>query len=207
MARGSTRISARNYRQKGAPAAQHAVFKTYELLEMILLALRPRDILRAAIRVDKSWHSTAASSIPINKKIISSSFTLEQLNKHPERVSAANLVHFDLFWGDVVIIKVNQEELIFVIDRSMQKTFSAQFLKGDEKIPGFSIEDYKRLNGNWAGGLADFPKHALPTAEDDFYSKFEFGLYKFIDPANGKTAEIVEQKRKENVYIWTGFRF
>lgn len=59
-------------------------------------------------------------------------------------------------------------------------------------------EDYKRLDGSWAQVLAAFPKEAGALAKkDSFYSRFEFGVYRFMDPLNGRTAELTEQIFKQ----------
>lgn len=123
MARGSTRTIAKNHRQKGASAAQNSVYQTYELLELIMLDLRPKDIIRAAMRVNKTWHTTINSSVPLNKEIVSSSFVLQHLEKDSDHASAASITHVAIFWAPCSPNKLaRRRSFMLLINRSTRHT-------------------------------------------------------------------------------------
>ena len=177
-----------------SPAAAQAAINTYELLECIIKALPPQDILIAANVVSKTWHHIIATSTAINKQIISSSFLAHQL-KDGGYLRIRDITYLNIYWADVVIKRVKHNEIIYVMDKLYHETFQARFLKGDEDIAGLTEGDSARLRKGWTQAFRLCDHRGFDG--DELFTRFELGSHKHIDPLRGNQAQQAYEMCKE----------
>ena len=89
-------------------SAQNAVFNTYELLEAIILYVPAEDILFAA-KVNKTWHSVIATSLPIGKYLQKTLNVFGPLGKRKEDLEGTYIGHW-FTWGKVIVHRRGRAE-------------------------------------------------------------------------------------------------
>lgn len=141
-------------RDKARLSSRNAVFNTYELLEMILLALEHGDILVAAY-VSKSFHNLIMSSGAIDKRLASTPFfLLECQQPSASDGKDSQLVHLMFDCADVIVRRINGFEAVAVVRKQPSKPasnerFFIQFLDARKPFPGLGPKNYGILRQGW----------------------------------------------------------
>lgn len=163
------------------PATRSAVFGSYELLELILLALPPEDLLIAA-HVSKFWYSLVTSSSAIDQRLQATPFFLLEESEEYDYSDSPQLVHLMFECADVVIQRIDDFEAVALVRNQRLKhgeTFLIKFFESDEPIPGLNDDDYGALRLGWA---AAFRWRLNPFLDQSLLNRLEYGLFCMLHP-------------------------
>ena len=172
--------------------ARISLLNTFELLEKIILGLPFGDVLKAASKVNKTWHNVVTSSIEIDKHFISSRLFATALRDR--RVKRRNITLIPFVWATVIIKRLEHTELICIVDRfADNSSFASRFLPSFDVLHGLTTADQKHLTQGWRKALGSW---SSTLGGEEFFTRFEFALWKCVDPNYGGKAQVLYEGLK-----------